>query len=104
MVCTQMSALLPVAGTIEIGQHDDRHFRMAFLEDFEQLDAAFIVKANIENDRVGFQTLNRIEGIATVAGLTGDSANSAATRSRIWRESSMINTCFMICSFSMASK
>jgi hypothetical protein len=40
MVRPKMPALFPVLGIVEVGQHDDRHFRIAILEGFEQLDAA----------------------------------------------------------------
>jgi hypothetical protein len=51
----------PNAGTVSgsghrrVGQHDDRHFRIGFLERFEQLDAALTGQADIENDGVGFR-------------------------------------------------
>jgi hypothetical protein len=54
MVRPKMPALFPVASIVEVGQHDDRHFRIAILEGFEQLDAALVGQTDIENNRVGF--------------------------------------------------
>ena len=54
------------------GQHNDGHFRITGFECLEQVNSAFVGKANIENDRVGSQALNRIDGVSAVAGLAGD--------------------------------
>ncbi|VTR67777.1 hypothetical protein DESC_610360 [Desulfosarcina cetonica] len=72
MVRPQVPATPAIGGIIEVGQHDDDHFRIVGLEHLEQRDAALIGQVNVQGHRVGMQLLDGGHGLMAAAGLAGD--------------------------------